>query len=290
MLLVFYIQQYFNTSITVLTNQVWKLLMIALFKVPNTGAFTVPDSTFQFNFKSGIQVIMINIVNIIYRTSWNLQGKVKIWIVSFICKYISPRKVTWTEMLEDNNLERKRVTDSQFLLPPVGIMVNIGPVHKGMNHVPKDVSERDSDPFLIWKPDFTLCECKALSNQAFETWKRGILDHDSRRKPDSRTCERKALLERDSCVRILEMRTEAMHGSISADCAVGTKYYLAVHRSCTWLGRRLQCMWTHVVEITILITKRIAIRSGFRNVIRSFVNRPIVNFIYKSLEIHKGRL
>ena len=34
------IQQYFNTSITVLTNQVSKLL-IALFKVPNTGAFTV---------------------------------------------------------------------------------------------------------------------------------------------------------------------------------------------------------------------------------------------------------
>ena len=40
MLLVSYIQQYLNTSITVLTNQVWKLL-IALFKVPNTGAFTV---------------------------------------------------------------------------------------------------------------------------------------------------------------------------------------------------------------------------------------------------------
>ena len=35
-----YIQHYFNTSITVLTNQVWKLL-IALFKVPNTCAFTV---------------------------------------------------------------------------------------------------------------------------------------------------------------------------------------------------------------------------------------------------------
>ena len=40
MLLVSYIQQYFNTFITVLTNQVWKLL-IALFKVLNTGAFTV---------------------------------------------------------------------------------------------------------------------------------------------------------------------------------------------------------------------------------------------------------
>ena len=46
MLLVSYIQQYSNTSITVLTNQVWKLL-IALFKVPNTGAFTVCP-----NFKS----------------------------------------------------------------------------------------------------------------------------------------------------------------------------------------------------------------------------------------------
>ena len=44
MLLVSYIQQYFNTSITVLTNRVWKLL-IALFKVPNTGAFTVIEIT-----------------------------------------------------------------------------------------------------------------------------------------------------------------------------------------------------------------------------------------------------
>ena len=40
MLLVSYIQQYVNTSITVLTNQVWKLLIV-LFKVPSTGAFTV---------------------------------------------------------------------------------------------------------------------------------------------------------------------------------------------------------------------------------------------------------
>ena len=39
MLLVSYIHQYFNTSITLLTNQVWKWL-IALFKVPNTGALT----------------------------------------------------------------------------------------------------------------------------------------------------------------------------------------------------------------------------------------------------------
>ena len=44
-------------------------------------------------------------------------------------------------------------------------------------------------PFLIWKPDFTLCERKALSNQAFETRfetpKKGVLDRDPLRKPDS---------------------------------------------------------------------------------------------------------
>ena len=48
------------------------------------------------------------------------------------------------------------------------VSIHNGPVHKGENHIPKAVSNRDSDPFLIWKPDFTLCEHKALSNQAFE--------------------------------------------------------------------------------------------------------------------------
>ena len=69
-----------------------------------------------------------------------------------------------------------------------------------------------------------------LLKRVLKREKKGVLDRDSRRKPDSRTCERKALSERDSCVCILEMRAEAMHGSISADCAVGTKYYLAVRR------------------------------------------------------------
>ena len=152
-----------------------------------------------------------------------------------------------------------------------GVCINNSPVHKGTNHVPEDVSGCDSDPFLIWKPDFTLCERKALSNQAFETPKKEafwIVIHVG--SLILRKCERKALSERDSCV------AEAMHGSISADCAVGAKYYLAVRRSCSWLGRCLQCMWTHihVVQITIPIRKRIAIQNSFRNMILSFVNRP----------------
>ena len=72
---------------------------------------------------------------------------------------------------------------------------------------------------------------------------------------------------------------ETMHGSISADCAVGTKYYLAVRRSWSWLGRRLQCMWTHIVQITIPITLWIAIRNVFRSVIRSHVNTATISWI-----------
>ena len=83
------------------------------------------------------------------------------------------------------------------------------------NHVPKDVSERDSA--LSWFESLILALMNAVSNQAFETrfetqkkGRFGNLDRDSRRKPDSRTCERKALSERDSCVCILEIRAEAM--------------------------------------------------------------------------------
>ena len=72
-----------------------------------------------------------------------------------------------------------------------------------------------------------------LLKRVLKCEKKGILDCDSHRKPDSRTCERKALSERDSC--ILKMRAEAMHKrmgqSACADCAVGAKYYLVVRRS-----------------------------------------------------------
>ena len=55
------------------------------------------------------------------------------------------------------------------------------------------------------------------------------MDRDPPRKPDSRTCERKALSERDSCVCILKMRAEAIHKrmgqSACTDCAVGAKYH-----------------------------------------------------------------
>ena len=88
-------------------------------------------------------------------------------------------------------------------------------------------------------PDFSSCERKAVSNQAFEmrfeTQKKGVLDRYLPRNPDSRTCERKALSESDSCVCIYKMRAEAMHKrmgqSACADCTVGAKYYLAVRRS-----------------------------------------------------------
>ena len=191
---------------------------------------------------------------------------------------IIPKK-SCTQWMLQARLKLKFLGGISPKLPHVSISLYLnGPVHKRMNHIPKDVSERDSA--LSWFESLILPFVNAklfqirLLKRVLKRGKKGVLDRDPCRKPDSiyRTCERKALSERDSCVCILEMRAEAMHGSISTDCAVGTKYYLAVHRSCSWLGRRLQCMWMHVVQITIPITKRIAIRNVFRNVIRSFVN------------------
>ena len=99
--------------------------------------------------------------------------------------------------------------------------------------------------------------------------KRWVLDHDLPRKPDSKD------LWTQSSFGMWFARAhfgnacwKAMHGSI---CAVGSKYYLAAHRSCSWSGWRLQCLRTHVVEIMNPIGKRVTIRNGFRNIIRSFV-------------------
>ena len=139
-------------------------------------------------------------------------------------------------------------------------------------------------PFLIWKPDFSPCELKLfqirLLKHVLKRKKRVFWIVIRLEKPDSRTCECKTLSERNSCICILKMRAEAMHKrmgqSACADCVVGAKYYLAVRRSWSWLGRRLQSMWTHVVQITIPITFWIAIRNIFRNVILAHVNTAYV--------------
>ena len=80
------------------------------------------------------------------------------------------------------------------------------------HHVPKDVSERDSA--LSWFESLILAHvnAKLFQIRLLKREKKGVLDRDPPRKPDSRTCERKALSERDSCVCILEIiRAEAMH-------------------------------------------------------------------------------
>ena len=84
----------------------------------------------------------------------------------------------------------------------------IGPVHKGTNYVPKAVSERIRT--LSWLESLILpfVNAKLFQIRLLKCEKRGVLDRDSRRKPVSETCERKALSECDSCVRTLEMRTE----------------------------------------------------------------------------------
>ena len=105
--------------------------------------------------------------------------------------------------------------------------------------------------------------------------KKVVLDRDRPRKPDSEDLWTQSSFG-TWFVRVHFGTARWSHawvkGSISA---VGTKYFLAVCWSCLWSGRRLQCLWTHIVQITNQIRKRIVIQNGFRNVIWSFVNRPI---------------
>ena len=151
------------------------------------------------------------------------------------------------------------------------------------NHVPKDISERDSA--LSWFESLILAHVNAklfqirLLKRVLKREKKGVLDRDPRRKPDSRTCERKALSERDLCVCILECALKPCwsHAWVNQrGLRSRNKISLAVRRSWSWLGRRLQCMWTHVNQITISITFWITFRSVFRNVIRSHVNTAYI--------------
>ena len=129
-------------------------------------------------------------------------------------------------------------------------------------------------PFPDLKPEYTLCERKALFKSGFWNAKKMVFWIVIHLKSlILRTCEHNTLLERDLCVRIWEMHAGAMHGSI---CAVGTKYYLAVCRSCSWSdGGCNACECTEFKSRT-QSRKRIAIQNGFQNVISSFVNRPNV--------------
>ena len=153
---------------------------------------------------------------------------------------------------------------------------DVGRVQKGANHAPKAVSDCDSDPFPIWKPDFTLCECKALSNQAYEMGKMGTLDRDPPRKPDSE-----------------DLWTQSSFGTWFVRVRFGN-----AHWSHAWVNQRsrnkilphsaqipqfvigmaVASLWLmHVVQITNPIRKRTVIWDGFQNVIHSFVNRPITS-------------
>ena len=149
-------------------------------------------------------------------------------------------------------------------------------VHMKTNHVPKDVSERDSalswfESLILAFVNAKLFQIRLLKREKGVFWiviriESLILGHVNAK-----------LFQNVIRVHVhfgnaRWSNAEAMHGSISADWAVGTKYYLAVCRSWSWLGRRLQCMWTHVVQITIPIAFWIAIRNVFRNVICSHVN------------------
>ena len=75
-----------------------------------------------------------------------------------------------------------------------------------------------------------------LLERVLKREKKGVLDRDPPRKPDSSPCKRKAVSERDSCVCILKMCAEAMHKrmgqSARADCVVPDRDWKGVCSPC----------------------------------------------------------
>ena len=133
-----------------------------------------------------------------------------------------------------------------------------GPVHKGMNRIPKAIS----DPFLIWKPSwFYPLWMQRSFKSGFWNAKKGVLDRDPPRKPHYEDVWTQSSFGMWFVhAHLGKCMLKPMHGSI---CAVGTKYYLTVRRSCSRSGRHLQYVWTHVVQITNPIRKRISERDSY---------------------------
>ena len=172
------------------------------------------------------------------------------------------------------------VTIIEYKVTLIWQQPNNGPVHKGVNRIPKAISDRDSNPFLIWKPDFTLCERKALSNQAFEMQKKGYFGSWSTWKAWFWGLVNAKLFRNVICAcAFWKFVLKPCMGQSVNQRSIGTEYYLAVRRSSLWSGAVVEiCLWMHIVQIKNpirkRIVKRIVIRNGFQNMIRSFVNRP----------------
>ena len=62
------------------------------------------------------------------------------------------------------------------------------------------------------------------------------MDRDPPRKPDSRTCEPKALWERDLCMCILKMCTEAMHKRMGQSAREQNITSQCADPDCDWEG------------------------------------------------------
>ena len=124
-----------------------------------------------------------------------------------------------------------------------------GSVHKGTNHIPKAVSERDSDPFLIWKPGFTLLfvNTKLFQIRLLNAKNRAFLDRVLLRKPDSEDVWTQSSF-RTWFMRVHFENAPWSHARVNQRSICRNKILLAVRRSCLWSGRHLLYLWMHIVQ------------------------------------------
>ena len=156
-----------------------------------------------------------------------------------------------SSQLSSQKNKKQNVTQIFFTLPlSLNLQLNSGNFHMRTNHIPKDVSERDSA--LSWFESLIL----ALVNQ--KLFKSGFWNAEKRAFWIMIRIESLILGHVNAKFFRNVIRVCVHFGNARWSHAwviqhwlrSGNKYYLAVRRSWSWLGRRLQCMWTHVVQIT----------------------------------------
>ena len=156
-----------------------------------------------------------------------------------------------------------------------------GPVHKGTNHVPKAVSDRDPLPGPRFRKGLrliaTLCETGPWLGSWFEL--RAVTSIANAVPITNRICA----LRGNILLRISKMHTHESRSERALRSRVSESGFLRWSRSKTPFISRFKTLISKTFAFTMGKIRlsnqarvRITFRNGFRNVIRSFVNRPSV--------------
>ena len=160
----------------------------------------------------------------------------------------------------------------------VAIKSNIGPIHKGANHVPKAVS--DHDPLHDWVRDLNNVRSQALQppcrSRTGSAHSEVILCSYCADWPMHGFSTRTNHVPKELCVH-MSSESGFLRGSQSKTLLF-SHFKRLIGNSFAFTKGKIRLSNQERVQITF--------RNGFRNVIRSFVNRPKIQYIAMTYKKH----